>query len=150
VLPLPPDSVPDGDGEPSPLWVPDGDGEADDGDPDPDGLGEGEPDCGDCDPDGVGEPDCGEGEPDCGDGEPDCGEGELDCGGGLPVPPVGGGGACGGWLRKIKIAISTARAASSIISSQDTRMVFQPARSYRPGHGSGHSRARPGLTWSIQ
>ena len=110
--------MPDGDGEPEPDSVPDGDGE-----PEPDWL-----------PDGDGEPDCGDGDPDCGDGDPDCGAvtrtgARLDCGGGLPEPPVGGGGACGGWLRKIRIAISTARAASSSISSQETRMVRQPARS---------------------
>ena len=119
---------------------PDGDGEPDslpDGDPD------GDPDCGDG-------PDCGEGDPDCGDGDPDCGDGELDCGGGLPELPVGGGGDCGGWLRKIRIAISTARAASSSISSQETRMVRQPARSKRPGQGSGQSRASPGRTRSTQ
>ena len=71
-------------------------------------------------------------------------------GGGLPELPVGGGGDCGGWLRKIKIAISTASAASSSISSQETRMVRQPARSYRPGQGSGQSRASPGRTRSTQ
>ena len=65
-----------------------------------------------------------DGEPDCGDGEPD-----WDCGGGLPEPPVGVGGVCGGWLRKIRIAISTARAASSSISNQETSTVCQPARS---------------------
>ena len=112
----PPDSVPDGEGDPEPDSVPDGDG-----DPDPDWLpdGDGEPDCGD------GDPDCGD--PDCGGGDPDCGE--LDWGGGLPEPPVGGGGVCGGWLRKIRMAISTASAASSSISNQETKMVSQPARS---------------------
>ena len=127
----PPDSVPDGDGDPDAV-------------PDWDGDPEGEPD---------GDPDCDEGDPDCGDpdcGDPDCGGGDPDCGGGLAEPPVGGGGACGGWLRKIRIAISTASAASSSISSQETRMVRQPARSYRPGQGSGHSRAKPGRTRSIQ
>ena len=108
----PPDSVPLGDGEPE-------EGEAD-GDPDWD------PDC-DCD--GDGEPLPGDGEPDCGDAEPDCGDAELDWGGGLPEPPVGGGGAWGGWLRKIRMAISTPRAASSSIKSQETRIVRQPARS---------------------
>ena len=131
----PPVSVPDGDGEPDP----DGEGE-----PEPDGDPEGEPDCGD------GEPDCDDGEPDWGDGEPDCGDGELDCGGGLPELPVGGGGCCGGWFRKIRIARSTARAAISSISSQETRMVRQPARSNRPGHGNGHNRASPGRTRSTQ
>jgi len=63
---------------------------------------------------------------------------------------VGGGGVWGGSLRKIKMASSTARAASSSISSQETRIVRQPARSKRPGQGSGQSRARPGLTLSIQ
>jgi hypothetical protein len=91
-----PDSEPEADGEPD--WLPDGD---------PDGLP-------DSDPDWLadGDPDCGDGDPDCGGGEPD-----WDWGGGLPEPPVGVGGVCGGWLRKIRIAISTARAASSSISS---------------------------------
>ena len=126
----PPDWVPDGEGEPEPLA---------DGDPDP---GDGEPLFGLADP--------GDGDPDCGDpdGEPDCGE--LDWGGGLPELPVGGGGVCGGWCRKIKIAISTASAASSTINSQETRIVRQPARSKRPGHGRGQSRASPGRTFSIQ
>jgi hypothetical protein len=134
----PPVSVPDGDGDPDavPDWEGDAEGEAEPGD--------GEPDCGD------GDPEPGDGDPDCGDGDPDWGGGEPDWGGGLPEPPVGGGGDCGGWLRKIKIAISTASAASSTISSQETRMVRQPARSYRPGHGSGQSRASPGRTRSIQ
>lgn len=96
-----PDCVPDGEGDPEgePDW-----------DPDCEGDGEPEPLCED-------------------DGEPDCGLGDAEAGGGLPVPSAGGGGLCGGWLRKIRIAMSTARAASSIISSQDTRMVRQPARS---------------------
>jgi hypothetical protein len=110
----PPDAVPLGLGDPD--GEPDIDGE-------PDGAPLGDPDCGD------GEPDCGDGEPDCGDGEPDWGDGELDCGGGLPEPPVGGGGVCGAWLWKIRMAISTASAASNSISSQDTRMLRQPARS---------------------
>ena len=109
----PPDSVPLGEGEAEPELDPDADGE-------PDWLPEGVPDgLPDCDPDWLAD-----GEPDWGGGDPDC-----DCGGGLPDPPVGVGGVCGGWLRKIRIAISTARAASSSISSQDTRIVFQPARS---------------------
>ena len=117
--------------------MPEGDGE-------PDWLGEPDP--------GEGEPDdsLGEGDPDCGEGEPDWGDGDPDCGGGLPELPVGGGGDCGGWLRKIKMAISTASAASRTISSQETRIVRQPARSNRPGHGSGHNRVSPGLTLSIQ
>ena len=136
------DAVPVSLGWPPPDSVPDGEGDADaDAVPDWDGDPEGEPD---------GEAEPGDGEPDCGDGEPDCGGGEPDWGGGLPEPPVGGGGDCGGWLRKIKIAISTASAASSSISSQETRMVRQPARSYRPGQGSGQSRASPGRTRSIQ
>jgi hypothetical protein len=94
-----PDSDPDADGEPD--WLPDGE---------PDGLPDSEPDW------------LAEGEPDCGDGDPDCG-------GGLPEPPVGVGGVCGGWLRKIRMAISTASAASSSINNQETRIVFQPARS---------------------
>ena len=139
--------MPDSVGCPPPDWVPDGEGEPDavpdgDGDPDGDPEGEAEPEDGD--------PDCGEGEPDCGDGDPDCGGGEPDWGGGLAEPPVGGGGACGGWFWKIRIAISTASAASSSINSQETRMVRQPARSYRPGHGSGQSRASPGRTREIQ
>ena len=144
VVPPPPDSVPDGDGDPDPDCEPDVDGDAD-AEPDSEPDGDGEPDC---DPDG--EPDCGDGDPDWGDGDPDCGEGELEAGGGLPDWPVGGGGDWGGWLRKIRMAISTASAASSSMRNQDTRMVRQPARSKRPGHGSGHSRARPGRTRSIQ
>jgi len=102
------------------------------------GLGEAEPVIdgdwlgerpGDPDLDGLGEPDCGDGEPDCGEGEPDCGDGELLCGGGLPVWGAGGGGDCGAWLWKIRIAIRTARAASSNISNHDTRIDRQPARS---------------------
>ena len=120
-----------------PDWVPDGDGEPE--------LADGEPEFGD------GEPDC-DGDPDCGDpdGEPDCGDGELDWGGGLPELPLGGGGVCGGWCRKIRIAISTASAARSTINSQETRIVRQPARSNRPGQGRGQSRASPGRTFSIQ
>jgi hypothetical protein len=116
----PPDSLPLGEGDAEPESEPDADGEPDSL---PDGDPEGVPDS---DPDWLadGEPDCGDGEPDCGGGEPDC-----DCGGGLPEPPVGVGGVCGGWLRKIRIAISTASAASSSISSQDTSTVCQPARS---------------------
>jgi hypothetical protein len=140
VDPAPPDSVPDGEGDPDPDWEPDGDAEPD-WEPDGDGEPEGDPD---------GDPDCDEGDPDCGDGDPDWGEGELEAGGGLPDWPVGGGGACGGSLRKMRMAIRTASAASSSISSQDTRMVRQPARSKRPGQGSGHSRASPGRTRSIQ
>ena len=109
-----------------PLPVSDGVGAPEpDGDGDPDG----EPDCGDPEGVGDGEPDCGDGEPDCGDGEPDWGEGELDWGGGLPEPPVGVGGASGGWLWKSRMAISTASAASSSINSQETKIVRQPARS---------------------
>jgi hypothetical protein len=119
-------------GRPPPDWVPDGDGE-------PEPLADGDPDPGDGEPLGLPDPD---------DGDPDCGE--LDWGGGLPELPVGGGGVCGGWCRKIKIAISTASAASSNISSQETRMVRQPARSKRPGQGRGQSRASPGRTLSIQ
>jgi hypothetical protein len=124
-----------GPGPPLLLSVPDGDGE-------PDWLGEPEPDCGD------GDPDCGDGEPDCGEGEPDCGE--PDCGGGLPELPVGGGGDCGGSFRNSRMAISTARAVRSSISSQETRIVRQPARSNRPGQGSGHNLVSPGFTLSIQ
>lgn len=91
------------------------------GDPVP--LGLGEPDCRD------GEADSGDGDPDCGDGEPDCGDGELLWGGGLPVCGAGGGGACGAWLWKIRMAIRTASAANSNISNQDTRIERQPARS---------------------
>lgn len=102
------------------------------GDPESDGLG---------DSDGVGSPDWGEGEADSGDGEPEDGGGEPEegdgdpegggeaDGGGVMVCSTGGGGACGGWLRKIKIAISTASAAMSSISNQEMKMVHQPARS---------------------
>ena len=116
----PPDSVPLGDGEADPDCEPDAEG-------DPDWLPEGDPDgLPDSEPDWLadGDPDWGDGEPDCGGGDPD-----WDWGGGLPEPPVGVGGVCGGWLRKIRMAINTARAASSSISNQETRIVFQPARS---------------------
>jgi hypothetical protein len=114
----PPVSVPLGEGEAEPDSGPEADG-------DPDWLPDGEPEgLPDWDPDWLGDPDWGEGEPDWGGGEPDC-----DCGGGLPEPPVGVGGVCGGWLRKIRIAIRTAIAASRSINSQETRIVFQPARS---------------------
>jgi hypothetical protein len=141
----PPDSVPLGEGDPE-VGDPDGVGEF------PllgDGFPDGDADRGELDP-GEGDLLLGEGDPDCGEGEPGGGEAELDWGGGLPDPPVGGGGACGGWCRKIRMAISTPRAASSSINSQETRMVRQPARSYLPGQGSGHSRVKPGLTRSIQ
>jgi hypothetical protein len=126
-----------GVGSPPLVSVPDGDGDPLVGEP---GPGEGEPDS-------LGEPDS-DGDPDSGEPEPDCGE--LDCGGGLPDCPVGGGGDCGGWLRKIKMAINTASAASKIISSQETKIVRHPARSKRPGQGSGHNRVSPGFTLSIQ
>jgi len=125
-----------GPGPPLLVTVPDGDG-------DPDSVGEpvaADPDCGDS----------GDAEPDSGEGDPDCGDGELDWGGGLPEVPVGGGGDCGGWLRKIKIAIRTASADRRSINSQETRMVRQPARSNRPGQGSGQSLVSPGFTLSIQ
>ena len=111
----PPDRLLDGEGEPDSDF--DGDFEPElEGEPDL--LADGDPDCWD------GDPDWGEGEPDCGEGEPDC-----DIGGGLPEPPVGVGGTCGGWLRKIRIAISTASTASNSINSQDIKIVTQPARS---------------------
>jgi hypothetical protein len=119
-----------GVGSPPPDWVPLGEGEPD---PDSEGEPEGDPDSGDGDPDsGDGEPDWDEGDPegdpDWGEGEPDCGDGELDWGGGLP-DPVGGGGAWGGWFRKIRMAISTASAASSSMRSHETKIVRHPARS---------------------
>ena len=123
-----------GVGWPPLVCVPDGDGEPEAGDPD----------CVD------GDPDWGEPDPLCGDGDPDCGEGDPDWGGGLPELPVGGGGDCGGWLRNSRMAISTASAANSSISSQETKMVRHPARSNRPGQGSGHSLVSPGFTLSIQ
>jgi hypothetical protein len=48
------------------------------------------------------------------------------------------------------MAINTASAASKIISNQETRIVRHPARSKRPGQGSGHNRVIPGFTLSIQ
>lgn len=121
-----------GVGEPPPLWLPLGEGEPlvgePDGDCDADSEGEPEPE-GEGELEGEGEPDPGEGEADWGEGEPDCGGGEPDCGGGLPVPPVGGGGDCGGWFWKIRMAIRMASAASSSISNQETKMVSHPARS---------------------
>jgi hypothetical protein len=121
---------------------------------DGDGEGDALPDCeGLCDPDGDGEPDDGDG--DSGDGDADCGEG--DCGGGDPDCDDGGGvvGSGGGasdfgdWLN-IRIARRIASIAMRIIISQDARIETRPARSWRPGHGSGHSRDSPGCTRSIQ
>ena len=122
------------------------------GEPPPEG--DGDPGDGDAD---AGDGEAGEGDAEFGDGEGDAdpGDGE-DEGGGDPlalldaVGGTGGGGCSCGACWKIRIAIRTARAASSIISSQDTRIVSGPPRSCRPGQGSGHSRAIPGRTRSIQ
>ena len=120
------------------------------GDPDSDGEGDGEPLDGDGEPlDGEGEAESGDGEAESGDGEPE-GGGEPPVGGGVAVGGTGGGGESGGACWKIRIAIRTASAVSSIISSQDARMLSQPALSCRPGHGSGHSRDTPGRVRSIQ
>ena len=110
----------------------------------------------------VGEPlRVGDGEPDVGvgfDGEPEPFDGEL---GELDVEEdaelladadvgTGGCGGSGGAFWNSSTAMSTARAASSTMSSQLTRMVIQPARSCRPGHGGGQSRPCPGELLSIQ
>ena len=124
--------APDGDGLGLPeldgLWEPEGDGDPDDGD--------GDADC------GVGDADCGDGDPD-GGGDPDC-----DDGGGV-VGNGGGAWLCGAWLNS-RIAMRIASIAMRIIISQDARIETRPARSWRPGHGSGHSRDSPGCTRSIQ
>ena len=72
------------------------------------------------------------------DGEADCGSPEL-----CPSLGIGGGGLTGGSFWNTRIASSTATAAIRIISSQETSIEIQPARSLRPGHGSGHSRVVP-------
>lgn len=119
------DSDPDGDGDGDPD---EGEGDPDEGEGDADD-GEGEPEDGDGDADdGEGDPDDGDGDPEDGGGEPDEGGGDPDGGGGDPEP-VGGGGVCGGAFWKIKMASSTAKAASNSINSHDTRMVRHPARS---------------------
>lgn len=139
--------APDGDSEPpgdgSPDWL-DSPGEGD-GEPDSEPDGDGEPELGDGEPElGDGEPELGEGEAELGGGEPLLGGGEPSVGGGDPLGGTGGGGEICGACWKIRIAIRTASAASSIISSQETRMLSQPARSFRPGQGNGHSRDTPG------
>jgi hypothetical protein len=137
-----------------------GDPGAPDGDSEPDGCGSPDwldsPGDGDGEPDSVGDGWSGDGEPLLGDGDPELGEGDPLgggdplLGGGDPVGGTGGGGDVCGACWKIRIAIRTASAASNIISSQEARMLSQPARSFRPGQGSGHSRATPGRVWSIQ
>jgi hypothetical protein len=114
--------------EPEGLWDPEGDGEPDDGD--------GEADW------GVGEADSGDGDA-LGGGDPD-----WDDGGG--VVGSGGGAWLGGDWLNIRIAMRIASIAMRIMSSQDATIDTRPARSWRPGHGSGQSRDRPGCTLSIQ
>lgn len=63
---------------------------------------------------------------------------------------TGGWGGSGGAFWNNNTAMSTAIAASSTMSSQLTRMVIHPARSCRPGQGSGQSRPCPGALLSIQ
>lgn len=128
---------------------------------DPDSPGVGLADSGDAESDIVGDPDGvglaeslgdaldGDGLALDGDGlDDEDGGGEdddEDDGGGVCVTDgCGGGGVIGGSLRNSRIAISTAIAAISIIRIQDTRMDTQPALSYRPGHGNGHTRVSPG------
>lgn len=126
-----------GDSDPPGDPVP-GDGE---GLLDPDGLSE---------PDGDGDPDDADGDADCGDGEPD-GGGEPDCdaeGGG--VVGSGGGAWLGGDWLNMRIAMRIASIAMRIMSSHEATIETRPARSWRPGHGSGHSRESPGCTRSIQ
>lgn len=121
----------DGDGEPLLLGV----GLADDG------VGEAEPELGDGEPLlGLGDAD------DDGGGDAD----EDDDGGGVWFVGSGGGGGAGGVFWNRSTAISSARAAVTIISSQLTRIVIHPARSARPGHGSGQTRQAPGCWSSIQ
>lgn len=138
--------APDGDSEPpgegSPDWL-DSPGEGE-GEPDSEPEGDGDPELGD------GEPELGEGDAELGGGDPLLGGGEPLLGGGDPVGGTGGGGEIWGACWKIRIAIRTASAASSIISSQEARMLSHPARSLRPGQGNGHSRDTPGRVWSIQ
>lgn len=126
------DSVPPVVGEADWLCVgeaePDCDSEGD-GEPE---LGDGEPELGDGEPEdslGDGEPELGDGDPLLGGGDPLDGGGEPLDGGGDPVGGTGGGGEVCGACWKIRIAIRTASAASSIISSHEARMLSQPARS---------------------
>ena len=121
----------------------------------------------------MGEPDDGEGDPDDGLGEPleglgdpldggaelgdwELGGGDSLCeGGGLwelggGDVGTGGGGCWGGEFWKRSTAINRARAAIRIINSQLTSIVIHPARSWRPGQGSGHRRDVPGAVFSIQ
>lgn len=126
------------------------------------GEGPGDPDSVDgeglLDPDGLSEPD-GDGDPGDADGDPDCGDGEGEPdGGGEPVCDADGGGVVGSgggawlggdWLNR-RIAMRIASIAMRIMSSHEATIEIRPARSWRPGHGSGHSRESPGCTRSIQ
>ena len=115
-------------------------------DSEPDGCGEsmlGEPDGVPSDPSLDGDPDGDSGEPDC-----DCGDwGEDES---LASVGSGGGAWDGGVFWKASTAISRAIAASSSANNHDTSVETQPARSWRPGQGSGHSRVVPGVVLPIQ
>lgn len=110
---------------------------------------DGEWDCG-WDPEGEGEPDEGEaGDPEPDEGEPDEGE---------PDPPpdpdaevgTGGGGGLGGTFWKSSTAMSRPKAAIMTISSHAIPTLDQPARSPRPGQGSGQVREVPASCRSAQ
>ena len=118
------------------------------GDPDP-GLGDGLAD------DGDGLPEDGDGLPEDGDGLAEDGDGEADelldeDALAEAVLGTGGGGVWVGACWNSRIATRIASAHSSTISSQEARIEPHPARSWRPGQGSGHSLAIPGRAWSIQ
>jgi len=139
------------------LPVPDelGVGDADP-DSDPEGLGDPEPDS---ESDGLGDGDDDASEDDESDGlgdaeaddEPDA-LSELEALDVLdavaePVPepsPVGGEGGIGGDWEKMRMAMRMATAASSSMRTNAARIDVLPARSRRPGHGSGQTRVRPG------
>lgn len=127
---------------------------------------------------GLAEPVLAEGLPEPGDGLPELGDAEAVLGDGLPEDGlgeavagdgvlvgggdsevvcvdvcsvgIGGGGEVWGAREKIRMAISTATAASSSISSQEARIVSQPPRSRRPGQGNGQTLDKPGAKRSVQ
>lgn len=96
----------------------------------------------------------GVGEADSGDGEPDPEDGEL----GDPDPPpdpdaevgTGGGGGLGGTFWNSRTAMSRPSAAIMRISNHAIPTLDQPARSPRPGQGSGQVREVPAVVRSAQ
>ena len=88
------------------------------------------------------------------EGSPEDGSPEVE----LVEPPpeaeaelgTGAGGDTFCWFWNTRIASKTAMAASNSISKKDARRVSQPARSLRPGQGSGHIRQVPGRMFCHQ